>query len=103
MRYLADKENPTNGTRILSASGIDYAEKSPGSEFIVATDVGILHQLREHSPQKSFMPANPEAVCRYMKRITLEKVLRALQELVYEVNMPESVASRARTAIDEDD
>jgi quinolinate synthase len=100
MYYLADNEIPAGGTRIFSTGGmIKYAQQAPTSEFIVATEIGILHRLRKDNPQKTFIPANPEAVCQFMKRITLEKVLRSLREMVYQVTVPQPVAHRARRAI----
>jgi quinolinate synthase len=76
------------------------AAESPAKEFIVATETGILHRMRQAAPQKTFYPAKEDAVCRYMKMITLEKVLRSLEEEVYEVTVPEPIAKRARLAIE---
>lgn len=92
-----------NGTRthILSTEGIiRYAQQSPAREFVVATEVGILHRLKKEAPGKIFYPANERAICQYMKKITLEKVLRSLQEEIYEIRVPEPVASKARRAIE---
>ncbi|MGH7352023.1 MAG: quinolinate synthase NadA, partial [Candidatus Methylomirabilales bacterium] len=66
---------------------------------IVATETGILYPLQKGSPDKTFVPLKADAVCEYMKRITLEKVLRSLQEMVFEIKVPEGVAAKARTAI----
>lgn len=77
-----------------------HVQASPAREFIIATETGILHRMQKEAPAKTFIPASPEAVCRYMKMITLEKLLRSLQEDVYEVKVPEEIASRARRAID---
>lgn len=73
---------------------------SPAGEFIVATETGILHRMRKRYPDKTFLPVMEEAVCGYMKRITLEKVLWSLEELKYEVKVPPETAVRARQAID---
>ena len=61
---------------------------SPDDEFIVATEVGILHRLRRENPSKTFFAANPEAVCAYMKVTTLPKVLRALQRMEHRITVP---------------
>src|SRR5579862_1144235 len=42
------------------------------------TEIGILHRMRREAPHKTFLPVNPHASCRFMKRITLEKVRDAL-------------------------
>jgi quinolinate synthase len=86
---------------ILSTEGmVKHAQKSPAREFVVATEVGILHRLRKKAPGKKFYPVNERAICEYMKKITLEKVLRSLQDEVYEIRVPEPTASRARRAIE---
>lgn len=86
---------------ILSTGGmLKYAKNSDSREFIVATETGILHTLKKQTPEKDFYPANPNAVCKYMKMITLEKVLKSLREEVYEVKVPAFIADKARTAID---
>jgi quinolinate synthase len=88
-------------TFIESTEGmLRHVRKSAASEFIVATETGILHRLRKEAPGKTFHAASEEAVCRYMKMITLEKVLRSLEEEVYEVKVPESVAGPARRAVE---
>jgi quinolinate synthase len=79
---------------------IKHAKQSPINEFIVATEIGILHQLHKQSPNKNFIPANPEAVCQYMKMITVENVRHSLKEMVYEVTVPKDIADRARLAIE---
>lgn len=86
---------------IQSTEGmIRHARSSPAKEFIVATEIGILHRLRKEAPEKTFVPLKEDAFCRYMKTITIEKVLRSLEEGIYEVRVPEPIASRARVAID---
>ncbi len=89
------------GVKILSTEGMMRrpAESSAG-EFIVATEVGILHRLRRENPTKTFFAANEHAVCAYMKVTTLPKVLRSLQNLEYRITVPEDVARRARRAIE---
>ena len=87
---------------ILSTEGmINRARKSEAKEFIVATETGILHRMeKEIGGEKSFMPANEHAVCRYMKMITLPKLLNSLREDVFEVSVPEEMASKARLSIE---
>ncbi len=89
------------GMQILSTEGmIRRPAQSPASEFIVATEVGILHRLRRENPDKTFFAANERAVCAYMKVTTLSKVFLALQEMQHEITVPPHVAARARRAIE---
>jgi quinolinate synthase len=88
-------------THFCSTEGmVRHAKQSPAQEFIVATETGILHRMRQDLPEKKFYPAREEAVCQYMKKITLEKVLRSLEEDVHQVTVPPEIAAKARGAID---
>ena len=73
---------------------------SDNDEFIVATEVGILHRLRRENPNKTFYPANEGAVCAFMKVTTLPKVLSSLQRMEHRITVPAEIASRARRAIE---
>ena len=87
--------------QILSTEGmINRPRISAADEFIVATEVGILHRLRRENPTKRFIPASDHAVCAYMKVTTLPKVLNALENLEHHIMVDPGVASRARTAIE---
>jgi quinolinate synthase len=89
------------GVQILSTEGMIKRPKiSDADEFIVATEVGILHRLRRENPNKTFHPANPKAVCAFMKVTTLPKVLRSLQRMEHRITVSEDVAARARLAIE---
>jgi quinolinate synthase len=92
--------DPT-GVQILSTEGmIKRPKTSPNDEFIVATEVGILHRLRRENPTKTFYPANPDAVCAFMKVTTLPKVLSSLQRMEHRITVPPDIAARARRAIE---
>jgi quinolinate synthase len=89
------------GVQILSTEGmIKRPALSEQSEFIVATEVGILHRLRRENPSKRFFAANERASCAYMKVTTLPKVKRALETLEHRITVPEAIANRARLAIE---
>jgi quinolinate synthase len=89
------------GVQILSTEGmIRRPAISDADEFIVATEVGILHRLRRENPSKRFVAANDNASCAYMKVTTLAKVKRALETMSHRITVPEDVASRARRAIE---
>ena len=93
---LSEGDIKSDKTKILSTGGmIDYANKSDTNEFVVATETGILHQLRKQNPKKEFHPVKENAVCEYMKMITLEKVYKSLNEEVYEVKVPEEIINKA--------
>jgi quinolinate synthase len=89
------------GVQILSTEGmIRRPAQSDAEEFIVATEVGILHRLRRENPTKRFIPASERAVCAYMKVTTLPKVRDSLLYMQHHITVPEDVAARARLAIE---
>lgn len=101
MYDLAEGTIPADHTTVLSTEGmIRTAKQSTAKQFIVATETGVLHRMKQYAPDKEFYPISNEAVCKYMKMITLEKLHRSLAELVYPVTVPEPTASRARLAIE---
>jgi quinolinate synthase len=77
-----------------------YAKESKSLEFIVATERGIIHRMEKENPGKRFHPASRFALCANMKYTTPEKILRALQDTVYEIRVPEDIAARARRCIE---
>ncbi|MFI5244200.1 MAG: quinolinate synthase NadA [Gemmatimonadales bacterium] len=89
------------GAHVLSTEGmIRRPGESHATEFIVATEVGILHRLRRAYPTKTFYAANERASCAYMKVTTLPKVLDSLRKLQHRITVPDDVAARARLAIE---
>jgi quinolinate synthase len=87
--------------QILSTEGmIKRPGISDSDEFIVATEVGILHRLRRENPGKRFIPANDHAVCAYMKVTTLPKVLNALERMEHRITVDPETAALARRAIE---
>ena len=93
---LSEGNIKNDNTKILSTDGmIKYANQSNAKEFVVATETGILHQLQKQNPEKEFHPVKDDAVCEYMKMITLEKLYRSINEEIYEVKVPEEIAKRA--------
>ena len=96
MYELSEGNIKNDNTKILSTDGmIKYANQSNAKEFVVATETGILHQLQKQNPEKEFHPVKDDAVCEYMKMITLEKLYRSINEEIYEVKVPEEIAKRA--------
>jgi len=92
-RVLADK--------ILSTGGMcDFAKASSCTEFIIATESGILHTLRKQNPTKQFYPVTDSTVCPNMKKTTLDKVLQSLMGTGgMEVTVASDIAEKARTAL----
>jgi len=89
------------GVQILSTEGmINRPRISDADEFIVATEVGILHRLRRENPTKKFFPASELAVCAFMKVTTLPKVLRSLERLQHHITVDPETSDRARGAIE---
>ena len=85
----------------LSTGGMcAFARESDAKEFIVGTEVGILHRLRKENPGKAFHPVSESVVCPDMKKTTLENLRDSLRDLKTEVTVPADVAARAKRAID---
>ncbi len=101
MEYVAAGDVDPEHTHMLSTGGmLDFARNSHASEFIVATETGMLHPLAKENPGKTFIPANRAAACRYMKMITLPKLHDALRDLAPQVKVDAALAARARVPIE---
>jgi len=86
---------------VLSTSGmIKYAKESDAKEFIVCTEIGLLHTLQKDNPNKKFYPVSKLADCPNMKLNTLEKILWSLEDMVYEVYVSEDIRVKAWNTID---
>lgn len=86
---------------VASTSGIiRYVCESPKKEFIIGTEIGILHRLRKECPAKKCYPLSPAAICSNMKKTDLNKVRNALISLQPRITVPEEIAHRARCAIE---
>ena len=92
---------PAERTKILSTGGMLAAARSTSATAVlVATETGMLHQLRKANPAVRWEPVNPDAVCRYMKMITPQALERCLRDGVTEVRVDPDVAARARRAVE---
>lgn len=88
-------------THILSTEGmLRYAREHEAPRLRVATETGILYGLRKAAPETDFQPVREDAVCGYMKMITLEKLRDSLRDMQHVVTVPPDVADRARLAIE---
>ncbi|WP_129717050.1 quinolinate synthase NadA [Pedobacter sp. SYP-B3415] len=84
---------------------LKYTINSEATEFIVATESGIIHQMEKANPGKTFIPAPPNNSCAcndcpYMKRNTLEKLYLCIKNEYPEVTVPEEIIERARLPIE---
>src|SRR5687768_11865820 len=92
LEAMSAGEVDPEGVQILSTEGmIKRPALSDAQEFIVATEVGILHRLRRENPSRRFFAANEKAACAYMKVTTLPKVKRALEHMQHRITVPPDV------------
>jgi len=90
-----------DNTHILGTeSMIRFAKESPKQRFLIATETGILHRLRKDVPGKTFEAVSEDAICKYMKMITLEKLRDSLRDWKFEVTVEPEIAAKARLAIE---
>lgn len=86
---------------IFSTEGmINHVKNSENKEFVVATEVGILHRLKKINSEAEFYAMSDKSVCEYMKMITLENLYYSLRFEQFEVKVPEDIAIRAKLPID---
>ncbi len=87
-------------THILGTeSMIRFAKQSPKERFLIATETGIIHRLKKDVPGKTFEAVSEDAICKYMKMITLEKLRDSLRDWKFEVEVEPEIAAKARLAI----
>jgi quinolinate synthase len=85
---------------VYSTSGmIKHVCSSEKKEFIIGTEVGIIHRMKKDCPDKQCYPLSENAICITMKRTDLRKVYKSLESLTPRVTVPEDVADKARLAI----
>lgn len=86
---------------LLSTSQmLKFVKRSSAKHFIVATEIGMIHALKKEKPEAKFIAASDRAICPNMKKITLDKVIGALQDMQYRVTVPEDIALRAKRSLD---
>ncbi len=103
--FLAHPECPPEvlelADLIKSTSGmLSYVTESDHEEFIIGTEIGIIYPMSKANPGKTFIPADPNMICRDMKKIGLPDILKSLEDLSPEVQVPESVRVKAKQAVD---
>jgi quinolinate synthase len=99
--YHMSKGDLARGGHILSTEEMmNHARTSSAKQFVIATETGIIHRMKKENPNKQFIPIKEDAVCKYMKKISLEKVRNSLVNMVYEVKVPANIAQKAKLSID---
>jgi len=89
---LADYIGSTRGI-------INFASNNPATEYIIATELGILYPLKKNNPQKNFFPASENMVCQNMKLNTLEKILYSLKNLEPQITVPDEIRRKSLKAL----
>ncbi len=79
---------------------VKFVKEVRAEKVIVGTEKGTIHHLRKLRPDVDFIPAYQEFTCDQMKMITPERVLRALEREVFEVQVPQDISRKARRAIE---
>ena len=79
---------------------VAYAAESDSKEFLMGTEIGMLHRLKSDFPDKEFYPVTERAICPNMKKITVEKVLWSLESMETVIKVDEDVARRATKALE---
>ncbi len=90
---LADEAFSTNGM-------LEYAKKSEAKEFIIGTEMGVVHRLKKENPGKNFYVPSENLICSSMKLITLKEVAESLEKMRYKIEIPEEVRKRAKKSLD---
>jgi len=84
---------------VFSTQGmVDHASKSDSKEFVIGTERELCYRLKKENPTKEFYPT--EAICPNMKKITIDKVLKSLENLDPEVTLPEDIMERAKLPLE---
>ena len=92
---------PAERVKILSTGEmVDAAKVGRSKQVLVATEIGMIHQLKRAAPGVEFLAVNDRASCKYMKMITPAKLLRSLEDMRDEVVVDPDIAARARGAVE---
>ena len=77
-----------------------YVEKNPAKQFIIATEIGIIHTLKKQNSASEFIPASDRAICPNMKKITMDKIIGSLEDMQHKVTISEMISIKAKKALD---
>ena len=98
--YYSEKNKDEDVHFLSTEAMITKAKDSTSKNLIVATESGVIHRMKQFAPEKNFIPISNGATCKYMKTITVKKVLQALRNELPEIRVPIEIASKAKLAID---
>ncbi|MFW6147759.1 MAG: quinolinate synthase NadA [Thermodesulfobacteriota bacterium] len=90
---LADQVKSTSGM-------LDYVKSSPNREFIIGTEVGIIHTLKVQNPDKNFIAADESMICADMKKIHLTDIVNSLLTMSPVVKVEEKTRIKAKRAVE---
>jgi quinolinate synthase len=79
---------------------LKFAARSTAMQFIIATEIGIIHTLKKQNPEAEFFPASDRAICPNMKKITIDKIISSLENMQYKVTVDEPVRLKAKKALE---
>ncbi|MBQ2532225.1 MAG: quinolinate synthase NadA [Lachnospiraceae bacterium] len=79
-----------------TAGIINYVTESDAKEFLIGTELGVLHELHKRNPDKTFYPAAEMQICPNMKKITMEKLLATLKEEQPEIILSDDLMENAK-------
>lgn len=96
-KEVLDKADFIGSTKSI----FEYVKTSDYDEYIIATELGVVERLQRDYPDKKFWLINPKAVCRNMKYITLEDVLKSLQNGLFEVELSQDTQQKAALTIEQ--
>lgn len=87
--------------KVASTSGmIRYTKESSHKDFIIGTEIGIIHRLQKESPDKRFYPLRKDMICPNMKKTNLQNIYEALNHMKYIVKVPEDIRQKAKISLD---
>jgi quinolinate synthase len=104
-KVLVHPECPPSLTQLADMVGstekmCHFVHDDAATEFIIGTELGIIHRMKKENPSKFFYPVSDRAVCPNMKRNTLEKILWSLTDMTYEITVPQENMDKARGSIE---
>ncbi len=83
-----------------TAGMIRFARQSIAKEFIIVTEIGILHQLKQECSGKNFYLASSNLLCRSMKKTTLEKIKKSLEVMEPQVTVAPEIRAKALQSLE---
>jgi quinolinate synthase len=103
--FIAHPECPRNVRDLANFVGstsqmIKFVKNNPDKCFLIGTEVGIIHRMIEENRDKLFIPASTSAICKNMKKITLDKVYNSLKSEAYRVSVNREIAAKVRRALE---